>query len=281
MKSYLFIFNQPDKTEKMIRKENVYRVIKELDKIISKKEETIFHLLLDSPGGNIYSAYKITNIFRSKCNQLITIIPYRAKSAATLMALGSNEIVMGPQSEIGPLDLPMEHPILEGIGHLSALDGIRSLELLANKSLIMAFRIGGEIRQQVELSRKDSIQIALNFSKDYMKPIMAKFDPWLINMCERSSCIAEEFTVEFLTKYMGKSEKEAYEISDELVRQFPEHSFSISAKRAEDMGLNIIHSVNYRKWNDTWKLFLDLPDNKETIKLFSENQTKDKKKREY
>ncbi len=274
LKRYLFIFNQPIESEETIGKKTVFKVIKELEKISTKKEETRVDLLLDSPGGDIYSAYKIINILRSKCKQLIIIIPYRAKSAATLMALSADSIIMGPQSEIGPLDLPMEHPLLEGIGPLSALDGIRPLEFLANKSFKMGYDVGKVIRREIGLGRKDSIQIALKFATDYMNPITTKLEPWLINMCERELCIAEEYSIEFLKKFMFKDQKKAEEIADTLVRGYPEHGFSISADRAKELGLEITDSTKFDKWDNAWNIYLELPIEKETIKLYDKYENK-------
>ena len=78
-------------------------------------------LILDSVGGEIYPSYKIINLLRNKCDKLSVFIPEKAKSAATLMTLGADEIIMSAESELGPLDLPMrEHPMLEEMKEFSA-----------------------------------------------------------------------------------------------------------------------------------------------------------------
>jgi len=38
------------------------------------------------------------------------------------MTLAADEIVMGPQSELGPIDMQMEHPLIQNL-HISALEG--------------------------------------------------------------------------------------------------------------------------------------------------------------
>src|SRR5579864_8656297 len=65
-------------------------------------------VLLNSTGGDTYSAYKIVHTIRNETDKVTIVVPLRAKSAATLMALSADTIVMGPQSDLGPLDLPMD-----------------------------------------------------------------------------------------------------------------------------------------------------------------------------
>lgn len=113
-----------------IVREDLLRLINELEKIPSTKENTAIDLILNSNGGDAYTAYKMLKQLRSKCKSLRVIIPLAAKSAATLLSLGADEIVMGVQSELGPLDAQIEHPIVEGID-LSAMDGVRSIDFLS------------------------------------------------------------------------------------------------------------------------------------------------------
>lgn len=62
-------------------------------------------LIVVSPGGDGTVAETILHLCRKYCtNQLRVVIPAFAKSAATLIALGADEIVMGESSEIGPID---------------------------------------------------------------------------------------------------------------------------------------------------------------------------------
>jgi len=66
-------------------------------------------LVLVSPGGNGEAGYRIGHAFQQWARQrdlsFRAIIPLYAKSAATILALGANEITMGLHSEIGPIDL--------------------------------------------------------------------------------------------------------------------------------------------------------------------------------
>jgi len=71
-------------------------------------------LIVNSPGGLGEAADKILHVCRQFCTKgrLRLIVPYFAKSAATMLAFGVDEVVMGPYSELGPTDAQVK--IVEG-----------------------------------------------------------------------------------------------------------------------------------------------------------------------
>ena len=62
------------------------------------------HVLLHSPGGDGEIAIRIVRAAQSRCKELTVIVPDQAKSAATLLSLGAHHIMMGPASDLGPID---------------------------------------------------------------------------------------------------------------------------------------------------------------------------------
>lgn len=61
-------------------------------------------LYLFSQGGAVDVPWRIVMMLREYCRELNMIIPYKAHSAATLVALGGDKIVMGKKGELGPID---------------------------------------------------------------------------------------------------------------------------------------------------------------------------------
>lgn len=63
-------------------------------------------LVLYSRGGDADIPWSIVSMFREYCEQgsFSVLIPYRAHSAATVIALGADEIVMTKKAELGPID---------------------------------------------------------------------------------------------------------------------------------------------------------------------------------
>lgn len=61
-------------------------------------------VLLDSGGGDLDSAYKILQILKSHAKRVTVVVPFYAKSAATLIALGADSLQMCRAGELGPID---------------------------------------------------------------------------------------------------------------------------------------------------------------------------------
>jgi ATP-dependent protease ClpP protease subunit len=75
-------------------------------------EETLFdadpkqhlHVLLRTLGGDGEAALQLAQQAQARCHELTIIVPDKAKSAGTLLALGAHNILMGPTSDLGPID---------------------------------------------------------------------------------------------------------------------------------------------------------------------------------
>lgn len=77
--------------------------------LISKQLQTIrktdnIDLFLYSAGGDTMVPWRLVSMIREYCDKFSVLIPYKAHSAATMIALGADEIVMSDLSEISPID---------------------------------------------------------------------------------------------------------------------------------------------------------------------------------
>src|SRR5688572_29145865 len=61
-------------------------------------------LVLHTPGGVTQATETIVDYLRSKFARVEAIIPVYAMSAGTMISLSTNRIVMGRQSQLGPID---------------------------------------------------------------------------------------------------------------------------------------------------------------------------------
>jgi ATP-dependent protease ClpP protease subunit len=90
-------------------------------------------LILHSPGGEGTCVEKIVSLCRAQCDHFRVIIPNEAKSAATMIALGADEIIMGPCSELGPIDAQIA-VVVDGVfRYISAQSFIDAKESLLNQ----------------------------------------------------------------------------------------------------------------------------------------------------
>lgn len=67
----------------------------------SKRRNRI-DMFLYSRGGGVEVPWRIVSAIREFCDEFAVLIPYKAHSAATMIALGADEIVMGKKGRIGP-----------------------------------------------------------------------------------------------------------------------------------------------------------------------------------
>lgn len=67
-------------------------------------EEEELDLIITSPGGSAQAAEQIVEYLRTQFRYIRCFVPMQAKSAATMIALGCDEIVVGNHSELGPID---------------------------------------------------------------------------------------------------------------------------------------------------------------------------------
>jgi len=61
-------------------------------------------LFLYSTGGDTMVPWRLVSMIREYCEKFSVLIPYKAHSAATMIALGADEIVMTDLSELSPID---------------------------------------------------------------------------------------------------------------------------------------------------------------------------------
>ena len=79
------------------------------------------HLLLDSPGGDGETAVRLVRSAQARCRELTVIVPNQAKSAGTILLIGAHHILMGPTSDLGPVDPQFQSPDGHGLYPAKAL----------------------------------------------------------------------------------------------------------------------------------------------------------------
>src|SRR5688572_25761410 len=61
-------------------------------------------VILETPGGSGETARDMVEMLHQRFEEVIFVVPGTAKSAGTIMVLGGHEIMMGPESSLGPID---------------------------------------------------------------------------------------------------------------------------------------------------------------------------------
>lgn len=198
-------------------------------------------LLLQTPGGDVDQAERIVMMCRKKIGpdaEFRVVVPDSAKSAGTLIALASDEIVMGFPSELGPID-----------------------------PQITITTAGGEAMQRPAQSFLDGLEEIVtsvgdgNLSPAYF-PLLDKLDPALIDFCRKAIQRSQRFAEEFLKRYMlrhdpEKAEAVAATLNDS--RTHLSHGAVIDAEKAAGFGLNVTYlEPDDDLWLAFWRLYCEM-----------------------
>lgn len=222
-------------------------------KITRPAETTQIDLWLDSPGGDAHAAYKIYLMIRSRSKIFRAIVPDYAKSAATLLVLGADEVLMGPSAELGPLDAQVEHPDREG-KQVSALDAIGAVNYLVELATELALTTGPQFLRFTGLPRSEVLRELLRFMARFLDPMVAKLDPQLVHHARNDLRVAEEYAIRLLAgkqKRNGqkvRSSTDSKKLASRLVSKYPEHGFVISRDEAISLGLGIKNAESHPRW---------------------------------
>jgi hypothetical protein len=266
-----FVYNE----RAPISREDIFDLIDQLNKIPIPPEETRIDMVILSNGGFPHPAFQMMNVIRSKCKKLKVVVPLYAKSAATLMTLAADEIVMGSQSEIGPIDMQMEHPLIEKL-NISALEGyypfLQLYEKFTSDFFPIALKMAEEIAKNVGIKREDAVDIALNSTINFISPITSQINPTIVNMCYRALTTGEAYAYNFLYRYMFKERPErekailASQTAHMLVWGFQNHGQVIGRDDAKLLNLYISFGENYDIFNMVYVI------TKEILNILSSSQ---------
>ncbi|MEN6518644.1 MAG: hypothetical protein ABFC38_10685 [Methanospirillum sp.] len=178
-------------------------------------------LLIVSRGGDAIVAYRIISLLRERFDEIGVLIPYEAYSAATLLALGANEIVMHPFSNLGPVD-PQLHVVRNLEGRQEKLDF--ASEDLAH---FMDF-----VSKDVGISDQEQKERAFELVAKEVGAVP-------IGTAKRSSNLTQSLGQKLLQSHMDDHSK-VKTISDVLNKSFFHHGYPVGRKEAKEIGLSVI-----------------------------------------
>jgi hypothetical protein len=159
-------------------------------------------LLINSFGGSADVAEKIVDLCRGNGRGFRVIVPNFAKSAATLIALGADEILMSDTSQLGPIDPQFIHVVRPGQGiFMPAHSIIKSYEDLVQRVNAQGTLLPADVPQlaNIDLAYVDLARTAIARAESLAKA-------WLKAYMLRGNDTQADQTVEILvgrTKYLS------------------------------------------------------------------------------
>jgi len=219
----------------MISKQDVHAFEDLLRSVSSAKKG---YLMINSPGGDANAAEKLLIMCRERFTEEFNIIvPDYAKSAATMIVLGSDKILMGYLAELGPIDPQLQlQPVPVPGGTIPARSFIDGLNM---------------IRDRV-VKDGDPVQIYL--------PMLSQIRPEVVAMSQRAIEDAETLARKWLEKYMLKDDPEqAKNVARWLSsgEMYKSHGKVIDFQEAKSVLKLNVEKIDPTSmlWSEIWELY--------------------------
>lgn len=184
------------------------------------KQETIY-LFIKSSGGNGQSSLRLVNLLRQYCNNIAALVPLECASAATMIALGANEIQMGPMAYLTPVDTSLTHS-------LSPIDRDNDRVSVSLDELTRVVRLW-------QSQKSDA-----NEKENPYQQLFQYVHPLVIGAVDRAESLSIMLCKELLA-YHIEDDKEGDRIANALNAKYPSHGYPILYSEAQRIGLKVRH----------------------------------------
>jgi len=196
-------------------------------------------LLLYSRGGDVSVPWRIVSMFREFCDEFSVLVPYKAHSAATLISLGADKIIMGKKAELSPID-----PTLRKVTAGEITGPPQEISVEDVNSYISFIRERANINDQSALAQMVSI-LANNLA------------PLTLGSVNRQNSHIRLVARKLLTSRKEKlDESKINSIIETLTEKIYSHGHAIGRKEAHEIGLPIEMSEEPLE-NALWSLYLE------------------------
>jgi len=196
-------------------------------------------IVVRGPGGCSCCAYLVARELRRRFDPVGAFVPLQAKSAATLVALAADELVMGALGELGPLDMqfsekqkadfPVDRSCLE---RFKALEQLQNYAVEAFQSLVRSVIDGSGMRAE------DACRIGTDFAGKVCGALYAQIDPRALSesarFLEEGMAYAERVLRRYRPELYARS---GPAIIERLVKGYPSHGFVIDLEELDEIGI--------------------------------------------
>lgn len=191
----------------------LYEILEKLGK------QDVLYLFIKSGGGNGQAALRLVNLLRQYCNRLVALVPLECASAATMMVLGANEIMMGPMAYLTSVDTSLTHS-------LSPVDRDNDRVSVSQNELTRVLRLW-------RAEQADSKENPYKGMFQYVHPLV-------IGAVDRAESLSIKLCKELLAHHLTDSEK-TEKIANTLNSGYPSHNYPVLFDEARKIGLNVSH----------------------------------------
>ena len=224
--------------------------IKQINAVPADSKEV--DVLIVSAGGDPITIWHIVSLLRERFTGLSVLLPYTAYSAATLLALGADEIVMHRFSNLGPVD-----PQLRSRGPRAGESaGSVAHYGSADLSHYLAF-----VREEVGIS--DQTELLKSFEL-----LCAEVGALAVGIAKRSTELSKTLGEKLLGLHMDDGDGTRL-IVDALNKSYHHHGYPVGRREAKAIGLPVVDASGELA-DLLWAVWEDVSDEMECERPFSQ-----------
>lgn len=198
------------------------------------------HVILHSTGGSLDSAYRTMLYLRAYAKEIRVYVADRAKSAATLIAIGADRVGMSPFAELGPLDTQILDP-RNPTRHVSALDCYLSVNHVREFGVATIPRalnvMLDDTHTRIPLGQ--ILDSATAFATGSVRPMLEHVSALEFGGWGRTLRIGETYAKMLrLRLHRPDPENVARRLASQLVYGYPHHPYPIDRAEAVNLGIS-------------------------------------------
>lgn len=205
-------------------------------------------LFLRSTGGITEVPWRIVSLLREFCEELQVLVPEIALSGATHIAIGADELVMGPISTLASVDPARRHPLLpkEESGQPIAI----SVQDLQHCMYFIRDQLSGaeEGEEFARIPEQQSLALIIAEMFKYVHPLA-------LGAIQQSYQLSKLISGNILRmRKMALEDEHIEQVVDKLAEGYYSHGYLISRKEAkDDLRLPVTHPSD-ELWDRMWAL---------------------------
>jgi len=211
-----------------------YTWIKVQESLDASKHDVEVDIVLNSSGGSPAEAYRMIRAFHEKFDTVNVIIPFWAKSAATLFAFGADRLVLHSCGELGPIDAQIRRddeksPDEEYSSALNVQSSIAQIEKRSREGMLEMFT---QLRNQpdseiTKIRRTQLAQMLLDYSAKFYEPLLQKIEPMEMGQMARYLDVGRMYARRILKQYTATPEADIDNLLYFLVYECPDHGYVV------------------------------------------------------
>jgi len=195
-------------------------------------------LFIYSRGGDVSVPWRIVSMFREFCDEFSVLVPYKAYSAATLICLGADKIIMGKKAELGPIDPTLRKM---SIGEVAGPPQEISVE---DVNSYVSF-----VRERANINDQSALAQMISILANYLTPLT-------LGSVNRQNSHIRLVARKLLTSRKEKlDEAKINSIIETLTEKIYSHGHGIGRKEAQEIGLPIEEAEEPLE-SAIWNLYL-------------------------